>query len=266
MARPDATLYVIPGSHACRAAMLMLEHKRVEYRTIELPTGAHPLLVRALGFPGSSGPMRTLHDGPHRLLATLDRLGTVPALRLDGRRVQTNRAIASHLEQVRPEPPLYPSDPELLGAVLEAERWADDTLQMAARRIVLAASFRGLDELSERGAAGRLGALLSRNATVRLGASRMSARTTFRAGAGNERELLDRLPALLDQVDVWIAAGVLGGDRLYTADMMIAPSLALLAYRNDLRDDIERRPAGELLERVLPEPSARGTAERAPSA
>jgi hypothetical protein len=23
------TLYVIPGSHACRAAMLMLEHKRV---------------------------------------------------------------------------------------------------------------------------------------------------------------------------------------------------------------------------------------------
>ena len=25
-------LYVIPGSHACRSAMLMLEHKRVAYQ------------------------------------------------------------------------------------------------------------------------------------------------------------------------------------------------------------------------------------------
>ena len=48
--------------------------------------------------------------------------------------------------------------------------------------------------------------------------------------------------------------GVLNGTSLNAADFMIAPSLALIAYRLDLRAEIEARPAGALLERVLPEP------------
>ena len=36
--------------------------------------------------------------------------------------------------------------------------------------------------------------------------------------------------------------------------MMIAPSLALIAYRLDVRAQIEARPAWAWLERVLPEP------------
>ncbi|TML96267.1 MAG: hypothetical protein E6G10_27130, partial [Actinobacteria bacterium] len=44
------TLYVIPGSHACRAAMLMLEHKRVPYRRVDIVTLLHPLVVRLHGF------------------------------------------------------------------------------------------------------------------------------------------------------------------------------------------------------------------------
>ena len=63
---------------------------------------------------------------------------------------------------------------------------------------------------------------------------------------------------MLDEVDGLIDAGVLGGERLNAADMMIAPSLALLAYRRDLRPEIERRPAGALLDRLLPEPPAAG--------
>ena len=35
-------LYVIPGSHACRAAILMLEHKRVPYRRIDIVPLTHP--------------------------------------------------------------------------------------------------------------------------------------------------------------------------------------------------------------------------------
>ena len=57
-----AKLYVIPGSHACRTASLMLEHKHIPYDTVELPTGLHPLLVRAHGFPGHRTPIRTV-DG-----------------------------------------------------------------------------------------------------------------------------------------------------------------------------------------------------------
>src|SRR2546423_583572 len=65
----------------------------------------------------------------------------------------------------------------------------------------------------------------------------------FRAGGGAEQELLASLPAMLDRIDGWIEAGVLNGDRLYAADYMIAPSLALLSYRRDARAEIDGRPA-----------------------
>lgn len=252
---PPATLYVIPGSHACRTGMLLLAHKRVDYRIVRLPTGPHPLLVRLAGFPGSA-PFRSLDGGTHHMLSTMDRLGTVPALRYGDRRVQTNLAIARFLEQARPEPPLFPEDHEQRRAVEEAERWGDQVLQMAARRIVFAAALRSLDELHGRGGEGRLGALLSSSDPVRRHTSQIAGRFAFRASPSRDAELLARLPAMLDMVDAWIAAGVLGGRTLNAADLMIAPSLALIAYRRDLRPQIEARPAGGLLERVLPEPRA----------
>jgi hypothetical protein len=60
---------------------------------------------------------------------------------------------------------------------------------------------------------------------------------------------------MLDTIDAWIAEGVLDGPELNAADFMIAPSLALIAYRLDLRAQIEGRPAWSWLERVLPEPA-----------
>ena len=60
---------------------------------------------------------------------------------------------------------------------------------------------------------------------------------------------------MLDRVDGWIEAGVLNGEELNAADFMIAPSLALLSYRPDVRQEIEQRRAIELLDRLLPEPA-----------
>ena len=73
------------------------------------------------------------------------------------------------------------------------------------------------------------------------------------------------LPAMLDRIDGWIESGVLDGEELNAADFVIAPSLALLTYRRDLRPEIERRPAIGLIDRLLPEPSAASavTADRA---
>ena len=51
-------LYVIPGSHACRAAMLMLEHKQVPYRRVDVVTLTHPLVARLHGFD-AGGETRT---------------------------------------------------------------------------------------------------------------------------------------------------------------------------------------------------------------
>ncbi len=248
-----ATLYVIPGSHACRSAMLMLDCKGIAYRRRELPSGPHPLLVRLLGFPGHRTPIRRLDGDTPRLLRTLDLGGTVPALRIQGQRIQTNHDIARFLDTVCSEPPLLPEDPARRAAVEEAERWGDEVLQMAARRIVLAGGAQGLDKLYRRGNGGRLGALLAKSEVARNFASR-GASTIFRANSSNEGTLLDGLPAMLDRIDGWIEEGVLDGPALSAADFMIVPSLALLSYRLDLRPQIAARPAGALLERVLPEP------------
>ncbi len=251
--RGAVKLYVIPGSHACRAAILALAHKDIEHRRVELPTGPHPFLVRMFGFPGHPTPIRNVDGRAHVSLALLDRMGTVPALSFGSERIQTNRRISRFLDRVQPQPALFPADPEQRLAVEEAELWADEAFQMAARRIVLAASLHGLDALHNRGNRGRLGPLLSANETMRMMGSRIAGRFAFRATSDSERELLDSLPAMLEKIDAWIDAGVLNGSALYAADFMIAPSLALLAYRLDLREDIQARPAGALLERVLPE-------------
>ena len=254
-ARP--TLYVISGSHACRTAMLMLAHKRIAYRCVQLPTGMHPMAVRALGFPGHKAPIRTVEGATGRSLALLDRMGTVPALRYGHERVQTNRRIARFLDELQRDPPLFPADAGRRRDVEEAEAWGDEVFQMAARRLGLTGSLNGLDDFRDRGNSGRLGALLSPNEKLRVLAARGVTAVAFKANARVEGQLVQELPPLLDRIDDWIAAGVLGGEQLNAADYMIAPSIALIAYRLDLRPQIEARPAGAYVERVLPEPPLR---------
>src|SRR5207253_4946210 len=85
----DARLYVVHGSHPCAAVARGLELKGMPYRTVELPPPLHAAIQRA-------------------------RFGarTVPGLRLDGEKVQGSRAILRRLDELHPDPPLYPADPE----------------------------------------------------------------------------------------------------------------------------------------------------------
>lgn len=225
--RSEPRLYVIPGSHACKAAMLMLEHKGLGWRPFEFIPGMQMVALRPLGFPGR----------------------TVPALNFGGRRVQGNRRIARFLDEIEPEPPLVPS--YCAGQVADAERFADEVLQTVARRLVLAAGGRDLAELSDHGDQGRLGALLARSNGRRRMVMKL-ARRHF--GITDEVEALDlrALPGVLDQVDELVAAGVLDGPLLNAADFQTAPSLCLLAYRHDLREQVESRPSWRLAQRLLP--------------
>jgi len=237
--------------------MLMLEHKGIAYRRVDLVPGAHPVIVRILGFPAVARRTEQLGEGSHRGISIADRLGTVPALRLDGERIQTNREIARFLDRVQPEPALFPAGPDRRRAVEEAERWGDEVLQMPARRLVLAAGVHGDGVLRNHGDDGRLGWLLYRNRRVRKRAVPMIARS-FNVDEKVERDLLEELPLLLDRVDAWMEAGVLNGEQLNAADYMIVTSLALLTYRTDLEHEVMSRPAGALVDRILPEPAASG--------
>jgi glutathione S-transferase len=248
------TLYVIPGSHACRSAMLMLEHKRLPYRRVDLVTLLHPIVARLHGFDTgdqarAAGTSRTLG------LRLGDRLATVPGLASDGERVSTNHGIARFLDERHPEPPLFPAEPEHRSAVEAAERWANDTLQMAARRLLLPAALRDPSGFSRRAGDGRLGHLLYQHACTRRLALPLLGRI-FSAGPAAERKLLARFPAMLDRIDAWIADGVLGQAQLNAADFMIAPSLALILYRPDVLPVFEGRPALTLVDRLLPEPAS----------
>ena len=236
-------LYAILGSHACQAGALMLEHKGIEYERVNLPAGLHPLGIRLLGFPGAPP-----NDRPRGFVKAAGRLGTVPALRADGDRVQGTRAIARYVEELRPDPPLFPGDPAERRRVEGAEAWGDDVLQMVARRAVLAAARRGA--LVNDGNDGPLGPLLYRNPAVRRRATAVIARG-FAASRAAEDRLVVKARDALDHVDALIEAGVLGGERPNAADLMIAPSVGLLWYHPDLRRDIEGRPAGRLVDRVL---------------
>jgi glutathione S-transferase len=247
-------LYVIPGSHACRSAMLMLDHKGVPYKPVELITATHPTMARLHGFD-SGGERRSAGGKRPLTLRISDRLGTVPGLAADGERISTNHAIARFLDERHPEPPLFPADPERRAAVEEAESWANETLQMAARRIPGAAAARDPATFSRLAGEGRLGPLLYKHQLARRLIVPRLLGSTFAIDPANDQQLLDDLPPMLDRVDAWIADGVLGGEQLNAADFMVVPSLALVLYRPDVRPMFEGRPALELVDRLLPEPA-----------
>src|SRR4051795_12270453 len=159
-------LYVIPGSHACRSAMLMLEQKGLPYRRVDIVTLMHPVVTRLRGFDAGG---QTRAAGGRRTpgLRLGARLGTVPALAADDERISTNHGVARFLDERHPEPPLLPADPRRREAVEEVEQWANETLQMVARRIPGAASVRDPEAFSRATADGRLGYLLYKRRLTR---------------------------------------------------------------------------------------------------
>jgi glutathione S-transferase len=233
--------------------MLMLEHKRVPYRRVEFVTLLHPLGARLHGFD-AGGETRSAGDKRPFGLRLGDRLGTVPGLGAGRERISTNHRIARFLDERHRDPPLFPAEPGRRAAVEEAESWANETLQMAARRIPGAAIVRDPAGSARTTGEGRLGHLLyKRELTRRLLVPRIIG-GVFATGRSVERDPVRELPSLLDRVDAWIAEGVLGGPELNAADCMVAPSLALILYRPDVMPMFEGRPALELVDRLLPAP------------
>ncbi len=225
----DARLYVIPASHPSIAAELMLEHKGIAYARTDLLPVISKGVLRAVGFPGI----------------------TVPALKIDGAKVQGSRQIARELDRLRPDPPLFPADPEKRAAVEEAERFGDEELQAPVRQMLWWGIKRDKAPLRSYSEGAKLGLPISVAMKTAAPIVALSARFN-EADDDHVRGGLAALPAMLQKVDDWIAAGVLGGERLNAADFQIAPSIGLAMTLDDLRPAIEDRPAGQLAKRVVP--------------
>ena len=229
MAAVKVRLYTIPGSHPGVAAQLMLAHKRIPYRRKDLFPVLSKLIVRVAGFPGK----------------------TVPAMTIDGRRVQGSREIARELDRVQPEPPLFPADPERRAAVEEAERFGDEELQHPIRQIIWWAFRRDKSPLTSYSEGAKLGVPIP--LAVRTAGPIVALSAHFNEATDeNVRADLEVLGGLLDRVDEMLAAGTLNGEQLSAADFQIASSLKLAMTMQDLRPLIASRPAGELVRRVDP--------------
>jgi glutathione S-transferase len=175
----------------------------------------------------------------------------VPALRLDGRRLQGSRTIARALDEVRPEPPLFPSDPDRRRAVESAEEWGDEVLQQVARRLAWASLKRDHSTIGGFLEGARLGVPNGVAARTAAPLVHLSARLNDATDEAARADIA-ALPGHLDRVDGWIAEGVLGAAERNAADFQIATSVRLLMTLGDLRPAIEDRPAGRLAINVVP--------------
>jgi len=225
----DTKLYVIPLSHAAAAARLMLEYKAVRHERVELLSGLHPLFLRLAGFRG----------------------GTVPALRSDGRRIQGTTSISRFLDELCPEPRLFPQEPAARRRVEEAEAWGANVLQDVPRRFFRWALVREPGVL-------RLLARANRIPLPGLAAVMMKPLAIYFArlsDAGDEtvRRHLAELPELLDRADALVEAGVIGASVPNAATFQIAPSLRFLLNFEQLAPLFRDRPAERFARELLPE-------------
>ncbi len=226
----NVRLYTIPGSHPGVAVQTMMKAKGIPFKRTDLFPVMQKLVVRVQGFPKQ----------------------TVPAMKIDGRKVQGSREIARELDRIQPEPPLFPEDPEKRRAVEEAERFGDEELQHPIRQMIWwtlrkdKAPLRGFMDDAKLG--------IPRGLAVATAGPVMAATAYYnKATDENVRRGLAELPGFLDRIDAWIEAGVLNGEQLYAADYQIAPSLRLAMSMQDLRPIIDARPAGSFARRVIPD-------------
>jgi glutathione S-transferase len=225
-----ATLFGVAASHPSLAAELMLRHKGVDYRRVDLPTVTHRALVRALGYPGK----------------------TVPALRIDGAKVQGTTQIARALDALIPSSPLFPADAAERREVEEADAWGNEVLQPLPRRLTLNALKHDRSALGSYLEGARTG-IPHRLATFLAPPVAAASRRVNKATDDAARRDLAALPALIDRVDELIEQAVLGGPERNAADFQIATSVSLLLTMDDVRPLIQGRPAERLARDVVPD-------------
>ena len=223
-------LYVVHGSHPCAAVEKALAMKGLPYRVTEWPPPLHAPIQRVL-------------FGAR----------TVPGLKIDGEKVSGSRAIMRRLDQLVPDPALFPADPTARARVEEAERWGDEIFQPVARELIWAGFTHRPAAMVGYGEHSRLpvppvAVRLSAPVIARLGAQLN--RTSDHVARSDLREL----PAQLDRIDAWIADGTIG-DREHpnAADLQLASTIRLMLTLADARPLIEGRPCAELARALFPQ-------------
>jgi len=151
-----------------------------------------------------------------------------PVLELGGARVVGSARIIDELERLRPDPPLYPADPEQRARALALQSWFDDEVAPAVRRVFWSYY------IDDAGACSRMASNgASGPARVAFRALFPLMRPLFRRNLGLDRERLDAaragLEGIFDRLESEIGPhGYLVGDRFGLADLVGAAIMAAI--------------------------------------
>ncbi len=207
----------------------MLDLKSIDYELAGVLPGLQRIHLRLAGFRG----------------------GTVPALKLGGRRVQGSRSIARALERFQAEPPLFPAEPQARARVEEAERWGEQELQAVPRLIfrwglVRHASLRAWLARQSGLPAPAIAAVVS------VPAARYYAHA-IKADDAAVRRALAELPRSLDQADTLLAEGVLATTPPNAATLQVLSSVRALDAFADLHDHVASHPCAAAARELFPD-------------
>ena len=221
------TLHVLPPSHPCHTVEAALRLKGLDAEIVTLTPGEHNAVMEELYGEGNR---------------------TVPGMLVDGEPVHGSVAILERLEELAPEPSLYPA--AIADAVREAERWGDAELQDLGRRLPWGALHFRPEAMGTFAGGGPLDPAGTDFAIAYV----RSSWTYHRITAVRLAEDLAGLPAKIDHIDALVAAGVVGGEQPTAADLQIGATLQLLLALGDVRPLIAGRPAEGLTHWFDPRP------------
>jgi len=220
------TLHVLPPSHPCRTVEAALALKGLEFERVEMPMGNH------------NGAMEEIYG---------EGAGTVPGLLVDGEPVHGSRPILARLEELAPEPALFPE--AIADGVRGAEEWGDLELQDLGRRLPWGALHFRPEALGTFGGGGPLDPA-GTDFAIRM------ARSTWKyhkISAERLAEDLAGLPEKLDRIDDFVEQGVIGGDAATAADLQIGATVRVLLTVGDLLPLLNGRAAEEIAIRWFPD-------------
>ena len=218
-AAPEITLHGLPPSHPSMAAEQALRLKGIGFERVEMEMGRHNEQMEAIYGAGNR---------------------TVPGMVVDGEPVHGSRAIFARLEEIAPEPALYPEP--IAAAVREADRWGDEELQDLGRRLPWGALHFRPEALGTIGGGPTLDPAGTDFAIRFLRAGWKYHGISAERLAGD----LAGLPAKLERIDELAAAGVIGGKTANAADLQIGSTLTVLRLVGDVRALIDGRPAEQV--------------------
>jgi glutathione S-transferase len=223
---PALTLHILPPSHPCMAVKKALDIKGLEYETVALNPGPHVEEMASIYGEGNT---------------------TVPGLLVGDEPVHGSRPIYQRLEELQPEPALYPEP--IADAVREADRWGDEELQDLGRRFGWGALAFRPEAMGTMGGGGPLDPPGTDFAMKFVRASWKYHGISCELLAAD----LAAFPEKVEHVEKLAADGIIGGEQPNAADLQIGSTIRTLLIVGDVAPFLEGAAAERIALDLFPD-------------